>query len=77
MTDLAQIRDKILTMKTIVLRQDPLAVPQVHESTVAAMSVIGHLAGHVCKVHIYTDGSFKDAEGDAAEEATRGICCHP
>ena len=69
MTDLAQIRGRILTMETIVLRQDPLAVPQVHESTVAAMSMTGHPAGNVCKVHIYMDGSFKNAEGDAAEEA--------
>ena len=41
MTDPAQIRAKILTMETVMLRHDPLAVPKVHESTVAAMSVIG------------------------------------
>ena len=69
MTDPAHNRDRILTMETIVLRQHLLAVPQVHESTVADMSVIGHPAGNVCKVHIYTDGSFNNAEGDAAEEA--------
>ena len=33
------------------------------------MSLIGDPAGNVCKVHIYTDGSFKEAEGDAAQEA--------
>ena len=25
--------------------------------------------GPVCKVHIYTDGSFKESEGEAADEA--------
>ena len=69
MTDPAQIRDKILALETIVLRQDPLAVPQVPESTVAAVSLIGDPAGNVCKVHIYTDGSFKEAEDAAAQEA--------
>ena len=69
MTDPTQIREKVLALETVVLRQDPLAVPRVHESTVAAMSVIGEPAGNVCKVHIYTDGSFKDAEGDDAQEA--------
>ena len=48
MTDPTQIRDKILTMETITLRHDPLAVPHVHESTVAAMSVIGSPTGNVC-----------------------------
>ena len=69
MTDLAQIRDKILALETVLLRQDPLAIPQVHESTVAAMSLIGDPAGNVCKVHIYTDGSFKEAEDAAAQQA--------
>ena len=68
MTDPAQIRDKILALETVLLRQDPLAIPQVHESTVAAMSLIGDPAGNVCKVHIYTDGSFKEAEDAAAQE---------
>ena len=69
MTDPAQIREKVLAVETVLLRQDPLAVPQVHESTVAAMWVIGEPVGNVCKVHMYTDGSFKEAEGDAAQEA--------
>ena len=68
MTDPAQIRAKISTMGTFMLRDDPLAVPQVHESTVAAMSVISSPTGSVCKVHIYTDGSFKETEGEAADE---------
>ena len=54
MTDPTQIRDKILTMETITLRHDPLAVPHVHESTVAAMSVIGFSTGNVCKVFTST-----------------------
>ena len=69
MTDPAQIREKVLAVETVLLRQDPLAVPRVHESTVAAMSAIGEPVGNACKVHIYTDGSFKEAEGDAAQEA--------
>ena len=69
MTDPTQIRDKILTMETTTLRHDPLAVPHVHESTVAAMSVIGSPTGNVCKVHVYTDGSFKETEGEAVDEA--------
>ena len=69
MADPTQIREKVLAVETVVLRQDPLAVPRVHESTVAAMSVIGEPVGNVCKVHIYTDGSFKEAEGDDAQEA--------
>ena len=69
MTDPAQVREKVLAVETVLLRQDPLAIPQVHESTVAAMSLIGDPVGNVCKVHIYTDGSFKEAEGDAAQEA--------
>ena len=69
MTDPAQIREKVLALETVLLRQDPSAIPQVHESTVAAMSLMGDPAGNVCKVHIYTDGSFKEAEGDAAQEA--------
>ena len=69
MTDPAQIREKVLAVETVLLRQDPLAVPQVHESTVAAMSVIGEPVGNFCKVHMFTDGSFKESEGDAAQEA--------
>ena len=69
MSNPEQIREKVLALETVLLRQDPLAIPQVHESTVAAMSLIGDPAGNVCKVHIYTDGSFKEAAGDAAQEA--------
>ena len=36
-------------------------MPKVHESIVAAMSVIGSPAGPVCRVLIY-DGSFKEGE---------------
>ena len=56
MTDPAQIRAKISTMETVTLRHDPLAVPEVHQSNVAAMSVIGSSTGPVCRVHIYTNG---------------------
>ena len=59
MTDPAQIRSRISTMETVALRCDPLAVPKVHENTVAAMSVIGSPTGQVCKGHIFTDGSFQ------------------
>ena len=54
-------------METVTLR--PTGSAKVHESTVAAMSVIGSPTGPVCKVHMYTDGSFKEAEGEAAVEA--------
>ena len=33
------------------------------------MSVIGSTTGPVCRVHIYTEGSFKEAEGEASAEA--------
>ena len=35
----------------------------------AAMSVIGSPSGPVCKVHINTDGSFKEADGETETEA--------
>ena len=60
MTVHEQIQAKISTMETISLRRDQLAVPKLHASTAAAMSVIGSPSGPVCKVHIYTDGSFKE-----------------
>ena len=41
------------------------------------MSVIGSPTGPVCRVHIYTDGSFKEAEGEAVCRGGVGICCHP
>ena len=69
MTNPAQIRAKISTMETVTLRHDPLAVPKVHESTVEAMSVNGSPTGPVCRVHIYTDGSFKEADSEASAEA--------
>ena len=45
MTDPAQIRAKISTVETVTLRHDPLAVPKVHDSIVAPMSVIGFVQG--------------------------------
>ena len=40
---------KMSTMETITPRRDPLAVPKLHESTAAAMSVVGSFSGPVCK----------------------------
>ena len=50
MTAPEQIQAKISTMETMTLRRDPLAVPNLHESTAAAMSVIGSPSGLVCMV---------------------------
>ena len=69
MTEPEQIQAKISSMETMTLTRDPLAVPKFHERTAAAMSVLGSPSGPVCKVHIYTDGSFKEADGETEFQA--------